>query len=176
MFLLIKINIEVVLYGYIGKMAKWTTVFPDGTIEWKCRHKRCPCETCKRDLVIIRRARWRERYRKKREEQGFTIVPKHSPKPTDLKIGSADFNSSEASKTQPQPQPQPKPKPTRELKYGSQTENKKEYFRRYYEINGDRLRQYGRDYHSKRTLARALSASTAPAPEIPLDANPATSC
>jgi hypothetical protein len=159
LFLLIKINIEVVLYIYTGKMAKWTTVFADGTIEWICRHKRCPCDTCKRDLVIIRRARWRERYRKKREEQGFTVVPKQSPKHSDL-----------------QTETQQKPKPTRELKYGSQTENKKEYFRRYYEINGDRLRQYGRDYHSKRTLARALSASTAPAPEMPLDANPATSC
>ena len=142
-------------------MAKWTTVFPDGTIEWKCRHKRCPCDTCKRDLVIIRRARWRERYRKKQEEKGFAVVPKQPPKPIE---------------TQPQTQPQPKPKPTRELKYGSQTENKKEYFRRYYEINGDRLRQYGRDYHTKRTLARALSASTADDPEIPLDANSETSC
>jgi len=148
-------------------MPKTTTILADGTIIWACRSKRCICDSCKEDQRERTKALDRERYRKKREALGFT-VPVVSPP-------SKDPNSSGASKTR-----RIRGKVVAEPKvrlYGSPVADIKQYYKRYYAINGEKLRQYARDYwSSKRTLARALSASTAPAPEIPLDANPATSC
>ena len=144
-------------------MPKTTTVLDDGTIIWACRSKRCICDSCKKDQRERTKALDKERYRKEREALGFT-VPFVRPQAKD-----------------------PKPAETRRIRgkvvaepkvrlYGSPVVDRKEYYKRYYAINGEKLRQYGRDYHySKRTLALALSASTAPAPEIPFDANPATS-
>lgn len=144
-------------------MPKTTTVLADGTIIWACRSKRCICETCKEDQRKITNAREKERYRKEREALGFPVPfrpPSKDPKPAETRRIRGKVVA-----------------PPKVRLYGSPVADKKEYYKRYYAINGEKLRQYARDYHSsKRTLALALSASTAPAPEIPLDANPATSC
>lgn len=143
-------------------MPKTTTVLADGTIIWACRSKRCICDSCKKDQRERTKALDRERYRKEREALGFTVPFRpltKDPKPT------------ETRRIRGKAVAEPKVR-----LYGSPVADIKQYYKRYYAINGEKLRQYARDYHlSKRTLALALSASTAPAPEIPFDANPATS-
>jgi hypothetical protein len=145
-------------------MPKTTTILADGTIIWACRSKRCICDSCKEDQRERTKALDRERYRKKREALGFTvpvvIPPSKDPKPTETRRIRGKVIA------------EPKVR-----LYGSPVADIKQYYKRYYAINGEKLRQYARDYHSsKRTLARLLSASIAPAPEIPFDANPSTSC
>jgi hypothetical protein len=61
-------------------MAKWTRVLPDGTVIWRCASKRCLCDDCKADQREKTKALEKERYIKKRLEEGKTYTPRPPPK------------------------------------------------------------------------------------------------
>lgn len=124
--------------------------FINGVIVWRCRSKRCGCESCKEDRYEARKVRDRLRYRVKHP---LPLTP---------------------------PVKEPKsPKPPKETKkarhispYGNSLDTKA-YYKVYYQLNREKLLQYSHERHnSKRTLALALSCSTACDCDKPLDANP----
>ena len=61
-------------------MAKYTRVLPDGTVIWRCASKRCLCDDCKADQKQRTKILEKERYIKKRLEEGKTYTPKPPPK------------------------------------------------------------------------------------------------
>ena len=123
--------------------------FIDGVIIWRCRSKRCGCASCKEDRHEARKVRDRLRYR-----------AKHPLPPARVK------NEPELPK-----EPKQK-KETYVSPYGNSLDTKA-YYKVYYQLNREKLLQYSHARHySKRTLALALSCSTACDCVKPLDANP----
>lgn len=122
--------------------------FIDGVIIWRCRSKRCGCASCKEDRHEARKVRDKLRYRAKHPLPPPRI--KKEPKPPKEKEKKAPYISP----------------------YGNSFD-KRGYHKIYYQLNREKLLQYSHARHySKRTLALALSCSTACDCDNPLDAKP----
>lgn len=78
-------------------MAKYTRVLPDGTVIWRCASKRCLCDDCKADQKQRTKILEKERYRKKRLEEGKTYTSRSQRDRCEQSVA---------------PKPPPKAKPT----------------------------------------------------------------